>query len=193
MPTCVVGAYSSVAAHRAGVVVRRAHERVAQVGVRVDLQHRQPGMLRGDRRDHRRRDRVLAAEDRPETCRASTISAATRRISRIDLVHRRERKLHLRQREDADAVDVGLRLLVPQLHVRRGDEDLVRAVARARHVGRGAVERNRQDDDAGVVEIGRWSASCRRTRRRSIWSYSNGRFIHFLEALVAERSGRRWS
>src|SRR4029450_3072090 len=47
-----------------------------------------------------------------------------------DLVHARERKVHLRQRVDADAVDVGLRLLVPQLHMRRRAEDLVGADAR---------------------------------------------------------------
>ena len=52
-------------------------------------------------------------------------------------------------------MDVGLRLLVPELHVRRGDEDLVRAVARAGDVGRRAVERNRKDDDARFVEVRR--------------------------------------
>ena len=43
MPTCVRRRELERAPHRAGVVVRRPHVRVAQVGVRVDLQHRQPG------------------------------------------------------------------------------------------------------------------------------------------------------
>ena len=54
MPTCVVARVLEHAPHRAGVVVRRAHERVAQVGVRVDLQHRQARMLRRHRGDDRR-------------------------------------------------------------------------------------------------------------------------------------------
>ena len=58
-------------------------------------------------------------------------------------------------------------LLVPQLHVRRRDENFVRAVARARHVRRRAIERNRQDDDAGVVEVG--------GRRRGAAELADGR------------------
>ena len=79
--------------------------------------------------------------------------SVTRNLSRaddlvgdaLDLVderlHLAEGQLHLRQREDADAVDVGAHLLVPQLHVRRGLQDLVRAVARAADVGGGAIDR----------------------------------------------------
>ncbi len=51
-----------------------------------------------------------------------------------DLFHRCHREFDFWQREDADAVDVGLRLFVPQFHVRRGDEDLVRTCPRAGHV-----------------------------------------------------------
>ena len=133
------------------MVVRRAHVGLAQIGVRVDLQHRQPRVLRRHRGDERAGNRVFAAE-RQQKLVARHDLRRDAPDGLHDIVHRREREIHLRHREDADGVDVGFRFLVPQLHVRRGDEDLVRTVARARHVRRRAIERNRQDDDAGVVE-----------------------------------------
>ena len=66
MPTWVAGAYSSAAAHRAGVVVPGPHVAVAQIGVGVDLQHAQAGILRRGRRHQRRRDRVLPAKRHQE-------------------------------------------------------------------------------------------------------------------------------
>ena len=139
------------AAHRAGMVVRRAHVAVAQIGVRVDLQHRQPRIPRRRRGDQRRRDRVLAAERDEELVAREDLGGQP-----LDLLHHRrqlaERELHLRQREQADRMDVGAELLVPQLHVRRRLENFVRAVARAGHVRRGAIERHREDHRLRVVE-----------------------------------------
>ncbi len=83
-----------------------------------------------------------------------TISEATRRISWMTSSMRAEGEFHLRQRENADAVDVGSGLFVPQLHVRRSHQDLVRPVPRAGDVGRRPIERDGQDDDAGAIEIG---------------------------------------
>jgi hypothetical protein len=55
---------------------------------------------------------------------------------------------------DADTVDVGLHLVVPQLHVGGGLQDLVRPVARAAGVRRRAIDGTRQDHDGGLVEGG---------------------------------------
>src|SRR5262249_39860934 len=56
------------------------------------------------------------------------------------------------QRENADAVDVGAHFLVPELHVRRRLQDVVRAVARSADVRRRPIDGNGQDHDARVVE-----------------------------------------
>ena len=74
----------------------------------------------------------------------------------LNLLHHRrqlaERELHLRQREQADRMDVHAELLVPELHVRGCLENLVRAVARAGDVGRGAIERHREDHRLAIGE-----------------------------------------
>ena len=138
-------------AHRAGVIVGGAHVGVAQIGVRVDLQHRQsriPGRSRGD---ERRRDRVLAAKRHEELVVREDLAGQP-----LNLLHDRrqlaERKLHLGQREQADRVDVHAEFLVPEFHVRGRLENLVRAVARAGDVGGGAIERHREDHRLGIGE-----------------------------------------
>ena len=95
---------------------------------------------------------MLAAEEHRKLSALDDLAGDALQL-RHDFFHRREGELDFRQRADADAVDVGLRLLVPELHMRRGDEYLVRAGARARHVRGRAVERNRQDHDAGLIEV----------------------------------------
>ena len=133
------------------MVVRRAHVAVAQVGVRVDLQHRQTAMMRRGGGNERRRDRVLAAQRHQELVAAEDFMRDAPNLL-DDLPHFAERQLHLGEREDADAVDVGAELLVPELHVRRGLQNFMRAVARSTDIRRRAIQRNGQDDRAGVAE-----------------------------------------
>ena len=74
----------------------------------------------------------------------------------VDLVHQRrqlaEWQLHFRKCEDADGVDVRTDFFVPQLHVRRGLEDLARTVPRARNVRGRPIDRYGKNDDLGFVE-----------------------------------------
>ena len=100
------------APHRAGVIVNRPHVGVAHVGVRINLQDRQLRMPSRGGRDERRRDRVFAAE------RDEKLVAPDHLVGHaLDFVderlHLAERQLHFRQREDADAVHVGLHLFIP--------------------------------------------------------------------------------
>ena len=58
------------------------------------------------------------------------------------------REVHLGQREDAVAVRIGARFLVPQLHLPGRQQDLARAIARAGDVTRGLLQRHREDNRA---------------------------------------------
>ena len=119
--------------------------------MRVDLQDRHPGILARGCRDQRRRDRVLAAERHQELAAADDLVGDA--LDFVDeRLHLAEGQLHLGQREDPDAVHVGPHLLVPQLHVRRRLQDFVRAVSRAADIRGGAIDGDREDDDARVVE-----------------------------------------
>src|SRR5260221_3827998 len=108
-------------------------------------------MFRGQRGHHRRRDRMLADEhDGKLVVQDDLCNDAP------DLVHHLchvvERKLHFRQREDAGAVNVDVHFLIPQFHVRGGDENFSGPMLGAADVRGGAFERNGKDDGFRALE-----------------------------------------
>ena len=140
-----------------------AHVGVAQIGVRIDLQHREARMLGRHRRDHGRRDGVLAAEDdRKFVVRDQGGRHAPNLAHQI--AHVVERQLHFRQRVDADAVDVGVHLLVPELHVRGRHQNLPRTISGSRPVRRRALRE--ESAESPLWRSRRWQrpAGCRRRR-----------------------------
>jgi hypothetical protein len=153
--------------HRTGMVVPRAHVLIPQIRVRVDLQDAEPGIFGSGRRNQRRRDRVFATQGDQELVAVQDLGG-----NPLNLAHQRielaEGELHRRQRENADRMDVDADFVVPQFHVRRCLEDLVRAIARAADVRRGAVDGNRQHDHAGRVERTRMGKRAAESERNAM-------------------------
>ena len=136
------------------MILLRPHVRVAQVRVCVDLQDGEARVLPRRRRDERRGNGMFSPEREQEFVAADDLvgDALDFVEQRLDLA---ERQFHLRQREDADTVHVDAEFFVPQLHVRRGLQDLVRSHARASDVRRGAIDGDWKHDNGGIVESGR--------------------------------------
>ena len=94
--------------------------------------------------------------------RSLTMAAATRRDLRHDIVQRVEREFHFRQCVNADGMNVGVDLLVVQLQVRRGRQNLAGTISSAGNVRGRAIERNRQHHNRRVLVKSVFEAWCRR-------------------------------
>jgi len=125
-PVVLGGEHSITPAIVGAVAEKYAGLSVLQIDAHADLRE----SFMGTRHNHAcamRRTLEFARTTQVGIRSLSPEEAADAPNRRDDFVHRRVREIHFRQRTDADVVDVGLRLLVPQLHMRRGDEDLMRA------------------------------------------------------------------
>ena len=98
--------------HRARVVETGAHVGIAQIRMRIDLQHRQAGILRRHRGDDGRRDRMLTAEDDRKFVVLENGGGDTANF-RHDIGHVVERQFHFGECVNPDGMDVGVRFLVP--------------------------------------------------------------------------------
>ena len=192
MPTCVVRRVLEHAAHGARVVVRRPHEGIAQIGVRVDLEHRQPRVPRRQRRHDRRRDRVLAAEhERKLSARdqsprppagsppiTSSIEAYGNSISGSVKMPMLCTSVSVSSSQSS-MCDEATRMSCGPLRV-PATYDVVRSSG----IGRITTRAFSKSVVVGVVPPNSPTA---------MRSYSNGRFIHFLEPIGGNRAGRRSS
>jgi hypothetical protein len=139
--------------HDAGVVVRGSLERLPEVAVGVELDHRQAGVLLLVRPDGADRDAVLAAEDDRHLAQGEVAADGF-----LDL-----RGHHLggivipgdrRAGVDADLGRLEAEFLVVDLHVPRGLDDGRGPLCGALLVGGGPVVGDRDHDDPGALEGG---------------------------------------
>jgi hypothetical protein len=94
---------------------------------------------------------VLAADGQQELASIEDLAGHSPEIG-DGLVERRGRQVHLGQRADPARVDIGVDLFVPQLDLRRRQQQLARTMPGAEDVRRRAIERHRQDDRRRVLE-----------------------------------------